>query len=58
VHSCPECGYACFCGGDIDDIDWGEDSEEAMACTHCQADGGDSGDDWDEIYDDYVEEYP
>jgi len=21
MHSCPECGQACYCNGDIDDID-------------------------------------
>lgn len=21
MHTCAECGQACFCGGDIDDID-------------------------------------
>lgn len=25
----------CHCGGDIDDIDFGDDSPEADACTHC-----------------------
>lgn len=34
AHSCPECGCLCHCGGDIDDIDWGEDCEEADKCTH------------------------
>jgi hypothetical protein len=34
AHSCPDCGQACYCGGDIDDIFF-EDSEEAMGCVHC-----------------------
>lgn len=25
MHECPDCGRLCTCGGDIDDIDWGED---------------------------------
>ena len=24
MHSCPECGMTCHCGGDIDDLHWGE----------------------------------
>ena len=35
AHTCPDCGLTCHCGGDIDDIDFGDDSEEAIACTHC-----------------------
>ncbi len=23
-HTCPECGHTCHCGGDIDDVNWGE----------------------------------
>jgi hypothetical protein len=34
AHSCPDCGSACYCGGDIDDIFF-EGSEEEMACIHC-----------------------
>lgn len=42
MHSCPDCDQACYCGGDIDDIDTGD--EEAMEnCTHCAE--GDTGDD-------------
>jgi hypothetical protein len=32
AHSCPDCGQACYCGGDIDDILL---EEGEMACTHC-----------------------
>jgi hypothetical protein len=39
AHSCPECNQACYCNGDIDDILFGEDSEEALLCTHCPVDG-------------------
>lgn len=35
AHSCPNCGMACHCGGDIDDIDFGADTPEAIACRHC-----------------------
>ena len=24
AHTCPECGMLCYCQGDIDDIDFGE----------------------------------
>ena len=34
MHSCPECGSACYCGGDIDDIDTG-DTEAEDNCTCC-----------------------
>jgi hypothetical protein len=34
MHSCPECDQACYCGGDIDDIDAGDSAAEA-GCTHC-----------------------
>lgn len=34
MHSCPDCGQACVCGGDLDDLLWGDDSEEALACEH------------------------
>lgn len=30
AHECPECWESCHCGGDIDDIDFGESD----ACTH------------------------
>jgi len=31
AHECPECGYTCHCGGDIDDVCWGEE----VACICC-----------------------
>ncbi len=34
MHSCHECGQACDCNGDIEDLMWGDDSEEAQACEH------------------------
>ena len=36
AHPCPECGQRCHCNGDIDDIDFGEDSPGADACVHYQ----------------------
>jgi hypothetical protein len=49
AHTCPECGTACYCGGDIDDIFFGEDSAESDACSHCD------GEDQErmEYFDDY-----
>lgn len=37
MHNCPECEEACYCGGDIDDIDAG-DEEAQDNCTHCVGD--------------------
>jgi len=30
MHTCPDCGQACYCGGDIDDHETGEDDN----CQH------------------------
>jgi hypothetical protein len=32
-HECPDCGMTCHCGGDIDDICFGETDEY---CSHCE----------------------
>lgn len=45
AHTCPTCGYTCHCGGDIDDINFGEH----YGCICC-----DGEDDWDE--DDYYDQ--
>lgn len=34
AHDCPECGTLCRCGGDIDDIHWGDDTPFSDKCTH------------------------
>ena len=34
MHSCPDCGQACYCEGDIDDLDFGDDCPGADACQH------------------------
>jgi len=42
MHSCPDCGQACCCDGDVDDIMWDDDSEECMGCSHsCEVLDGD-----------------
>lgn len=44
MHSCPDCGVYCHCGGDIDDIDFGDTSPHADNCTHfeeCQLEEND-----------------
>lgn len=41
MHTCPECGQACYCGGDIDDCDFG-DVEAEINCEHCDG----TEDDW------------
>lgn len=46
MHSCPDCGQACVCGGDLDDLLWGDDSEEALACEH---DCGPEADDLEDL---------
>lgn len=46
MHSCPECGQACGCGGDVEDILWDDESEEAVACEH-DCDPEDELDDFD-----------
>ena len=33
AHTCPNCGMTCHCGGDIDDICFGEADE---FCSHCE----------------------
>lgn len=40
MHSCPECGQACYCGGDIEDH---ENEDEAELCEH-ECDPQDSDD--------------
>jgi hypothetical protein len=45
MHTCPECGQACTCNGDIDDIMF-EDSARSRACRH-----------WEECNDDYPEDW-
>ena len=48
MHSCPECGSACYCGGDIDDIDTG-DEEAEDGCTCCaEGDGKEEMEDSDD----------
>jgi hypothetical protein len=39
MHSCPDCGQACYCGGDIDDIEVDPTAEDR--CAHCEDDNGD-----------------
>lgn len=34
MHSCPECGQACHCGGDWDDIDPHPEDDQPF-CDHC-----------------------
>jgi hypothetical protein len=36
AHSCPDCGQACYCGGDLDDCLF-DDTVAADLCTHCFA---------------------
>jgi hypothetical protein len=53
AHTCPECGRLCYCGGDIDDIDMGENSNCTCPCWQEEYDDDDDiyNDDDDEIWD-------
>ena len=46
AHECPECGYLCHCGGDIDDISFGE-SDECTCCINKVDDDNEYEDDED-----------
>lgn len=54
MHSCPECGSACYCGRDVDDIDTG-DTEAEENCICC-LDAWDSDDEeyWDSDEEEWV----
>lgn len=43
MHSCPYCGQACYCSGDIEDHDVGPEFDEV--CTCCPDQGFDDEDD-------------
>jgi hypothetical protein len=47
MHTCPECGSACYCGADIDDIDTG-DTEAEDNCTCCAEGDVTTEDDFDD----------
>jgi len=46
MHTCPDCGQACYCNGDIDDIE--ADDTAADHCDHCEERDDDNCDDDDE----------
>jgi hypothetical protein len=51
AHPCPDCGQACFCGGDTDYV-LIDSEDEMMACIHCFCLSEDSQeDDYDDFYD-------
>jgi hypothetical protein len=52
AHTCPECGMACHCNGDIDDLCL-DFEDDVMACTHC--DGFETDDYEEEVDCDNVE---
>lgn len=44
MHTCPDCGCACYCSGDIEDHHTGDEFEDD--CTHeCEANGDEDEDD-------------
>lgn len=48
MHTCPECGQACSCSGDIEDHDTGD--ENYVSCEHFLTCVGDEDEpnEWDE----------
>lgn len=34
MHECPKCGQACYCGGDIDDIQVFTEQWASVNCRH------------------------
>jgi hypothetical protein len=51
MHSCPECGQACYCHGDIDDCEVETEEYSSEYCTHpltreCQKNCEDMEDDY------------
>lgn len=54
AHTCPECGFNCHCGGDIDDINFGEGlgcicSESNWGCgRHVDAEDEDDSEEHEE----------
>jgi hypothetical protein len=51
MHECPNCGQACDCGGDIDDLQL-DDTVEQEECMHCLID--DLDDDCESYDEDYL----
>jgi hypothetical protein len=47
MHTCPDCGQACYCNGDLEDHDTGEDE----GCTHYLT--GDCANDNEDFMDEY-----
>ena len=53
MHHCPECYSICHCNGDIDDIDFGDESRQAIRCLHyrdCEKDWADGDFPDDDFY--------
>jgi Zn-finger nucleic acid-binding protein len=44
AHECPECGFTCYCNGDIDDLVLEPEVGEPC-CIHCPDDWYSSDDD-------------
>lgn len=50
MHSCPVCGEACYCHGDVDDCEVETEEYASEMCEHCE--GRDDGDvDFDDALD-------
>lgn len=48
MHSCPECGQACYCHGDIDDSEVETEEYSSEHCTHPGSAGCSGFDDADD----------
>lgn len=46
MHSCPECGSACYCNGDIDDIELEGGAESCVHFTKCEQEEADPDEDF------------
>ena len=46
MHTCPDCGQACTCNGDIEDLMWDDNSPQAINCIHIDLEHCDEDDDW------------
>lgn len=49
MHACPECGQACYCGGDIDDIELDGGADTCLHYTQCEDEDTEASDYDDEV---------
>ena len=49
MHECPNCGQACYCSGDIEDHDTGDEYIDGCECPCWEEEHDDGFDEDDEI---------